>query len=199
MINTTSSEPNTTYLGQKAPLRENCVAVVFMIGLLLASGVTASVAGYKIKLADKDRKAQLYQAYEALGGTRERLINIEQSMISSPLSPIKTTFLAVYETNERARSFGLYRTLEFAKTNNVSTVVSSLSQIGSTDPARIIEETWKAIQESPTTAQLAHPDQGPMNPKAARISKKYSRHAARDVETKLFKFYADHRAEILAE
>lgn len=199
MVDTTSSEPNATSLGQKSPLRENWAAVVFMIVLLLASGVTASVAGYRIKLADKDRKAQLFQAYEALGGTRERLINIEQSMLSSPMSPIKTTFLAVYETNERARSFGLYRTLEFAKANNVTTVVSSLSQIGSTDPARIIEETWKAMQENPATAQLSHPDQGPMNPKAARISKKYSRHAARDVETKLFKFYADHKAEILAQ
>ena len=198
MVNATSSEPNSNSLSQKSPLRENWSAIVFMIVLLLASGITASVAGYRIKLADKDRKAQLFQAYEALGGTRERLINIEQSMVSSPMTPLKTTFLAVYETNERARSFGLYRTLEFAKPNNVTTAVSSLNQIGSTDPARIIEETWKAMLENPATAQLSHPDQGPMNPKAARISKKYSRHAARDVETKLFRFFTDHKAEILA-
>jgi hypothetical protein len=170
-----------------------------MIILLLASGITASVAGYRIKVADKDRKAQLFQAYEALGGTRERLINIEQSMLTTPSSPVAKTFLAAYETNERARSFGLYRVLEFAKSPNVTTIIASLDQIGATDPARIVEETWKAIQENPATAQLSHPDQGPMNPKAARISKKYSRHAARDVETRLFKYYVDHRSEISSE
>jgi hypothetical protein len=182
----------------KSPIRENWTALVFMLVLLLASGITASVAGYRIKLADKDRKAQLFQAYEALGGTRERLGNIEQSMLTSQFPPAKTTFLAVYETNERSRSFGLYRVLEFAKDPNVATIIASLDQIGSTDPARIVEETWKAMRENPATAHLSHPDQGPMNPKAARISKKYSRYAARDVETKLFKFFTDHRSEILA-
>jgi hypothetical protein len=191
-----STDTTSAPIENKSPLRENWSAIVFMIVLLLASGITASVAGYRIKLADKDRKAQLFHAYEALGGSRERLINIEQSMLSSPTSPLKTTFLAVYETNERARSFGLYRTLEFAKSQNVPTIIAGLNQIGSTDPGRILEETWKAMQENPATAQLSHPDQGPMNAKAARISKKYSRHAARDVETKLFKFYTDHRSEI---
>lgn len=183
---------------EKSPIRENWTAIVFMIVLLLASGVTASVAGYRIKLADKDRKAQLFQAYEALGGTRERLSNVEQSMLATQFSPAKTTFLAVYETNERSRSFGLYRVLEFAKDPNVATIIASLDQIGSTDPARIVEESWKAMRETQATAHLSHPDQGPMNPKAARISKKYSRHAARDVETKLFKFFTDHKSEILA-
>jgi hypothetical protein len=197
MHDPTPSEFTNSPHGQKSPLRENWSAIVFMIVLLLASGITASVAGYRIKLADKDRKAQLFQAYEALGGTRGRLINIEQSMLSTPNSPAKTAFLAVYETNERARSFGLYRTLEFAKPPHVATMVAALNQIGSADPARIIEETWKAMLENPATANLAHPDQGPMNPKAARISKKYSRYAARDVETKLFKFYTDHKAEII--
>jgi hypothetical protein len=183
----------------KSPLRENWPAIIFMIVLLLASGITASVAGYRIKIADKERKAQLFQAYEALGGTRDRLINIEQSMLTTPTSPIKATFLAVYETNERARSFGLYRTLEFAKAQNIPTIIASLDHIGSTDPARIVEETWKALQENPATAQLSHPDQGPMNPKAARISKKYSRYAARDVEAKLFKYYSDHKSELTAQ
>jgi len=181
----------------KSPLKENWSAIVFMIVLLLASGITASVAGYRIKVADKERKAQLFHAYEALGGTRERLINIEQSMLTTPTSPEKMTFLAIYETNERARSFGLYRTLEFAKPPNVAAIIASLDQVGSSDPARIIDETWKAMLENPATSQLSHPDQGPMNPKAARISKKYSRYAARDVETKLFKYYSDHKAELL--
>lgn len=167
-----------------------------MIGLLLASGITASIAGYRIKLADKDRKAQLSHAYQGLGGNRDRLVNIEQTLLSTPTTPQKTTFLAAYEINERARSFGLYRTLEFSKAADVATTIRSLNEIGATDPARIIEESWKAIKENPATANLSHPDQGPVNPKAARISKKYGRHAARDVEAKLFKFFVDHKNEI---
>jgi hypothetical protein len=169
-----------------------------MIALLLASAITASVAGYRIKAADKDRKAQLYQAYEGLGGSRERLVNIEQTLLATQMNPERTTFLAVYEINERARAFGLYRTLEFAKSPNVTTTISALDAIGSTDPARILEASWNALQENPATANLPHPDQGPVNPKAARISKQYSRYAARDVETKLFKYYVDHKAEITA-
>jgi hypothetical protein len=170
-----------------------------MLVLLLASGITASVAGYRIKIADKDKKAQLFQAYEALGGTRERLVNIEQSMLTTPFSPARTTFIAVYEVNERARSFGLYRTLEFAKAPNVSTIISSLDQIGAKDPARIIEETWKVMQDGSGANYLSHPDQGPTNPKAARISKQYSRYAARDVETKLFQFYTEHKVELVGQ
>ena len=181
-----------------SPLRENWGAVIFMIILLLASGITASVAGYRIKAADKDRKAQLYQAYEGLGGNRERLVNIEQTLLATPMNPEKTTFLAVYEINERARAFGLYRALEFAKGPNVTTTIAALDTIGSTDPARILEASWNALQENPATAHLSHPDQGPVNPKAARISKQYSRYAARDVETKLFKYYVDHKAQITA-
>ena len=180
------------------PIRENRSAIVFMIILLLASAVTASVAGYRIKAADKDRKAQLFQAYEKLGGSRERLVNIEQTLLSTPMGPEKTTFLAVYEINERSRAFGLYRTLEFSKAPNVATTISALDAIGSSDPARILEASWGALQENPATANLPHPDQGPVNPKAARISKQYSRYAARDVETKLFKYYVDHKAQITA-
>ena len=188
--------PASTEVTKVSPLRENRPAIVFMIVLLLVSAVTASVAGYRIKAADKDRKAQLYKVYERLGGSRERLVNIEQTLLATQMSPEKTTFLAVYEINERSRAFGLYRTLEFAKAPNVATTVAALDAIGSSDPARILEASWTALQENPATADLPHPDQGPVNPKAARISKQYSRYAARDVETKLFKYYVDHKAEI---
>lgn len=177
-----------------SPLRDNVTAIIFMAVLLLMSAITASVAGYRIKMADKDRKAQLYAIYENLGGTRERLVNIEQSMISSASSPARGTFIAVYEINERTRAFGLYRTLEFSNTENVSKTVSSLEEIGATDHAKIVRDTWAARQEDPVTAKLTHPDQGPVNAKAARIAKQYTRRSARDVETKLFKFYADNKA-----
>lgn len=178
-----------------SPLRDNLSAMVFMVVLLLMSAITASVAGYRIKMADKDRKAQLYAAYEGLGGTRERLVNIEQSMIASATNPVRATFIAVYEINERTRAFGLYRVLEFAKEENISKIIAGLQEIGATDHARIVKDAWAARQEDPSTANLQHPDQGPMNPKAARIAKQYTRRSARDVEAKLFKFYADNKRE----
>ena len=170
--------------------------MVFMAFLLLMSAITATVAGYRIKTADKDRKAQLFSAYEQLGGTRERLVNIQQSMLSTASEGARTTFLAAYEINERTRAFGLYRTLEFSKPENVSKIVAALNQIGATDHAKIVRDAWDARQEDPATAHLQHPDEGPVNPKSLRIAKQYTRSSARDVETKLFKFYVDHKPEV---
>jgi hypothetical protein len=179
-----------------SPLRDNLTAMIFMAFLLLMSAVTASVAGYRIKMADKDRKAQLYAAYEGMGGSRERLVNIAQSLIASATSPAQTTFLAAYEINERSRAFGLYRTLEFSKPENVTKMIAALEEIGATDHAHIVKDAWTARQEDPATANLTHPDDGPVNAKSARIAKQYTRRSARDVETKLFKFYADHKGEL---
>lgn len=182
-------------LSPSSPLRDNIWAMLFMAVLLLLSAATATVAGYRIKMADKDRKAQLYAAYERLGGTRQRLVNIEQSMISSATSPTRGTFLASYEINERSRAFGLYRVLEFAKPDAIAKTIAALEEIGATDHAKIVRDAWDARQEDPATANLQHPDQGPMSPKAARIAKLYTRRSARDVETKLFKFYVDHKSD----
>jgi len=117
-------------------------------------------------------------------------------MVASASNPTRATFLAVYEINERSRAFGLYRTLEFSKPEGIAKVVAALNEIGATDHAKIVSDTAAARQEDPATANLQHPDQGPVNPKAARIAKRYTRSSARDVETKLFKFYVDHKAEI---
>ena len=117
-------------------------------------------------------------------------------MIASATSPARTTFLAAYEINERSRAFGLYRTLEFTKPENVTKMISALEEIGAIDHAKIVQETWTARQEDPATANLPHPDQGPVNAKAARISKQYTRRSARDVEAKLFKFYDDHKEQL---
>jgi hypothetical protein len=178
------------------PLRENWVAVVFMLALLLLAGVTASVAGYRIKLADKDRKEQLINTYKELGGSNDILITPEQSANTSPIGSAKYTFIAAYEINVRARAYGLYRCLEAFKPGDVAPTVTALNTIGATDPAQIIANSWRAFQESPTYSATPSPS-GPLaNPTAARLAKKYDRYMARDVETKLFKYLVDHRAEI---
>jgi len=182
-----------------SPIRENWTAVVFMIALLLASGLTASIVGYRIKQADRDRKAQLFRAYEAIGGDRERLVNLEQTLLGTPLSHERETFLAVYEVNERSRAFGLYRWMEFSKPETIEKAVAALDEINAHDPARVVEASLTAIREGPPAPTATHPDQTPVNPKAARISKKYDRYVARDVETKLFIYLNAHRPQVLAQ
>lgn len=182
-----------------SPLRENWTALVFMVALLLASGLTASIVGYRIKQADRHRKAQLLEAYSSLGGSREKLVNIEQTLLGSQLSRAKLTFLAAYEVNERSRAFGMYRWMEFSTPETVKQVVTALDEIEARDAARIVEASWSAIAESGFGATGTHPDQKPVNPKAARISKKYDRYVAREVETKLFQFLSAHQAEVLGQ
>jgi len=46
----------------KSPLRENWLGSLFMVLLLIVSGATATVVGYKIKSADRQRKADLLAA-----------------------------------------------------------------------------------------------------------------------------------------
>ena len=181
------------------PLQENWAAVVFMLALLFIAGVTASVAGYRIKLADKDRKDQLMRTYQALGGTNDILITPEQSANTAPVGSARYTFLAAYEVNVRARAYGLYRCLEAFKPADVEPTIKALDTIGANDPARVLENSWRAFQERPTHSATPSPV-GPLaNPTAARLAKKYDRYMARDVETKLFKYLADHRAEIIAQ
>ncbi len=189
-----SSHANTS---SPSPLRENWTALVFMIALLLASGLTASVVGYRIKQADRHRKAQLVEAYSELGGSREKLVNIEQTLLGSQPSHEKLTFLAAYEVNERSRAFGMYRWMEFSTPETVKKVVTALDNIEARDAARIVEASWSAFVESGVKELATHPDQRPVNPKAARISKKYDRYVARDVETKLFQYLSAHQAEVL--
>ncbi len=178
------------------PLRENWAAVVFMLALLLIAGVTASVAGYRIKLADKDRKDQLMKTYQALGGTNDILITPERTANTAQIGTARYTFLAAYEINVRARAYGLYRCLEAFKPSDVAPTIQALDTIGATDPARVVENSWRAFEENPTHSATPSPV-GPLaNPMAARLAKKYDRYMARDVETKLFKYLSDHGSEI---
>jgi hypothetical protein len=180
------------------PLRDNWVAVVFMISLLVIAGVTASIAGYRIKAADKDRKAQLLRAYEQLGGSRDILIIPEQTINQAPSDSEASTFIAAYEVNERSRALGLYRYMEGVAPASVPSTIKALDTIGANDPARVLENSWKAFEEQPTHSAIPSKNAPLANPQAARLAKKYDRYMARDVETKLFKYFVDHREQIFA-
>jgi hypothetical protein len=178
-----------------SPLKANWLALLFMASLLIISGATASVVGYKVKRADLDRKAQLLSAYERNGGSFEGLMTRTTTRVSENDSSTKSIFLATYEVNERARKIGLYSTLETLPPYVVTQAISGLELIDSKDSYFALKDTWQALQEAETAAATAG-TQGAVNPKAIRLAKRYDRHHARDVEAKLFKFLVDHRAEI---
>jgi hypothetical protein len=166
-----------------------------MMSLLIVSGATASVVGYKVKTADRDRKAQLLAAYERNGGSFEGLMTRTATRVPENDTSTRSVFLATYEINERARKMGLYSTLEPLPPYVVERALTGLEQIDSKDSYFALKETWEALLED-RKASTATESSNAVNPKAARLSKRYDRHHARDVEVKLFKFFVDHRAEI---
>ena len=168
----------------------------FMTLLLLASGVTASVFGYRVKMATLDRRGQLYHAYESLGGTRQMLIDPRTTLTAATRSAAANTFLSAYETNERGRSLGLYIEMQASTPATTTGAIAALKEIGATDASLVVENSWSAFQELPSTFNPDNPTAVPVNAKAARLSKKYDRYVARDVDAKLYRFLVDHRSEI---
>ena len=179
-----------------SPLRDNWKAMLFMTLLLLASGVTASVFGYRVKMATLDRRAQLYHAYESLGGTRQILIDPRTTLTAPTRSAAANTFIVTYETNERSRSLGLYIDMQASSPATTSSAIAALKEIGATDASLVVANSWAAFQEIPSTFNPENPTAVPVNAKAARIAKKYDRYVARDVDAKLYKFLVENRAQI---
>jgi hypothetical protein len=187
-----SAREPSTISGSRAPLREQRASILFMIFLLVVSGLTATIVGYRVKSADLDRKAQLLKQYEQLGGSASQVLSLGSSINLETLSPKQQTFALAYEVNSRARAFGLYRVIENTPTDRMQKMVSSLYEISATEAARSSDDALRAYQE-PIGSQAEHKN---MNPKAARFARQYDRYLARDAEVKLFTYLRDHHQEI---
>jgi hypothetical protein len=175
-----------------APLREQRAAVLFMLFLLVVSGLTATIVGYRVKSADIQRKAQLLAVYESFGGSFEKANTPGTTLLSSSLNPDQATFIAAYEVNSRARTHGLYRVIETSSSEVMDQSIKSLYAITATESARSTEDAWRAFQEPVSSAGATKN----MNPKAARFARQYDRYLARDAEVKLFTFLRDHEKTI---
>ena len=185
-MNTTSEQRSQS--GRSAPIREQSAAVLFMLFLLIVSGVTASVVGYRVKSADLDRKAQLLKAYESFGGSFVLAQQLGTSRVSDNLTTEQNTFIAAYEVNLRARGQGLYRVLETTPPEMMPKIIESLYTIEATEAARSTEDAWRAYQNPPSTESAAAGIKPNSNPKAIRFAKQYDRFLARDTEVKLFRY-----------
>ena len=179
-------------LYERAPLREQRASILFMVFLLVVSGLTATVVGYRVKSADLDRKAQLLKTYERLGGSFTQALSLGSSVPLESLTPEQQTFALAYEVNSRARAHGLYRFIETTSPSQMQKTIESLYAIDATESARSTEDSWRAYQEPVSTETTVKN----MNPKAARFARQYDRYLARDTEVKLFTYLRDHRQAI---
>jgi hypothetical protein len=170
-----------------------------MLFLLIVSGVTASVVGYRVKSADLDRKAQLLKAYESFGGSFVLAQQLGNSRVSDNLTTEQNTFIAAYEVNLRARGQGLYRVLETTPPEMMPKIIESLYTIEATEAARSTEDAWRAYQNPPSTESAAAGIKPNSNPKAIRFAKQYDRFLARDTEVKLFRYLKDKAVSASAE
>jgi hypothetical protein len=175
-----------------APIREQRAAILFMIFLLVVSGLTATIVGYRVKSADIERKAELLAVYESLGGTFEKANTPGTTLVSGSSNPDQTTFILAYEVNSRARTHGLYRVLETTPAAIMEQAIKGLYAISASESAHTTEDAWRALQE-PVGPPGAVKN---MNPKAARFARQYDRYLARDTEVKLFTFLRDHGTSI---
>jgi hypothetical protein len=194
-MNTTSEQ--SPQLRRTAPIREQRVAVLFMLFLLIVSGVTASVVGYRVKSADLDRKAQLLGAYESFGGSFALAQELGTTRVSERFTAEQNIFIAGYEVNSRARRQGLYRVLETTAPEIMQRMIDSLYAIEATEAARSTEDAWRAYQNPAVTESAAAGIKPNSNPKAIRFAKQYDRYLARDTEVKLFRYMRER--PVLAE
>ncbi|MFN4895891.1 MAG: hypothetical protein ACK5HO_08890 [Pseudomonadota bacterium] len=174
--------------GLRAPLREQRASVMFMLFLLIISGVTATVVGYRVKSADLDRKAQLLKLYESYGGSFEKAHALDTSLVAASRTPEQNTFLAAYEINCRSRARGLYRVLEATPPDVMQQMIQSLFAIEATEAARSTQDAWNAYRTPPLSEGAAAGIRPNSNPKAIRFAKQYDRYIARDTEVKIFRY-----------
>lgn len=124
------------------------------------------------------------------------LIDPRTTLTGPTRSAATNTFLSVYETNERGRSLGLYIQMQASTPAAITAAIAALKEIGATDASLVVETSWGAFQELPSTINPENPTAVPVNAKAARLAKKYDRYVARDVDAKVYRFLVDHRSEI---
>jgi hypothetical protein len=190
-MNINGSFPQNSTANSRSPIRDHRASLLFMIFLLVVSGVTASVVGYRVKSADLDRKAQLLKIYESYGGSFEKAHALGSTLVGPNHSTAENTFIAVYEVNCRARANGLYRVLETTSPEMMQQIVQSLFAIDATEAARSTEDALRAYQHPlPANGETAGVKPN-SSPKAIRFAKQYDRYLARDTEVKLFRYVRD--------
>lgn len=195
-----------------SPISEQKGSVIFMLFLLIVSALTATVVGYRVKTADTERKAQLLETYQRFGGSLSDSLYLGRTKIkNSNHNDAQNTFILAYETNSRARAYGLARVIETTDPTLARLIIDSLFRIHATEGAKSFRDAWNAYINDPITTQGTleaapnqlggaggnSPTQRPiLNPRARRFARQYDRHIARDTEVKLFLYLRNNSDKI---
>jgi hypothetical protein len=153
------------------------------------SAVTATIVGYKIKTADRQRDGELLAAYDALRPGPLVQETSESPVFSPSLSKEQQAFVSVFEINQAAMQRYLYSALEQMPPAEIEAAIEGSLIMGAKEASMTLREISEALKDKSGA-------NGAMNLTAARLAKRYDRSLARDTETKLYKYLTDNRALI---
>jgi hypothetical protein len=200
-----------------SPISEQKGSVIFMLFLLIISALTATIVGYRVKTADTERKAQLLEAYQRIGGSFSDSLHLGSTKINTlHHNDAQKTFILAYETNSRARAYGLARVIESTDPTLARLIIDSLFRINASEGAKSFRDAWDAYINDPITTRDTletttskgsasrsdgfgdnPPGQRRMlSPRASRFARQYDRHIARDTEVKLYLFLRNNSGNI---
>ncbi len=186
---TSAPEPSIEPTRPSSALKDNLASIAFMATLLLVSAVTATIVGYKIKTADRQRDGELLAAYDALRPAPLVQETSEPPVFSPTLSKEQQAFVSVFEINQAAMQRYLYSALEQMPPAEIEAAIEGSLIMGAKEASMTLREISEALKDKSGA-------NGAMNLTAARLAKRYDRSLARDTETKLYKYLTDNRALI---
>lgn len=137
-----------------SPLYEQRGSIIFMLFLLVVSGITATVVGYRVKSADMLRKNELLDTYQALGGTFADSLKLDTSLsFSDRFNDKQKVFITVFETNVRTRLHGFPNVLETIDRRLAPLAIRNLFEINATEAAKSFRDAWDSYAPDIVTAK----------------------------------------------
>lgn len=116
-----------------------------MLFLLVVSGITATVVGYRVKSADIHRKNELLETYQTLGGTFGDSLKLDTSLaLSEKFNEQQKIFITTFETNVRTKLHGFPNVLEAIDSKLAPIVIQNLFEIKATEAAKSFRDAWEA-------------------------------------------------------
>ena len=127
-----------------------------MLFLLVVSGITATVVGYRVKSADIYRKNELLETYQALGGTFGDSLKLNRSLaLAERFNDKQRVFITAFETNVRTRLHGFPNVLEAIDPTLAPIAIQNLFEIKATEAAKSFRDAWEAYSADLVQAATA--------------------------------------------
>ena len=161
--------------------RENVLGHLFLLTLLVVSGLTASVVGYRLKMNDYRTDRFLRQKYQEVSapGTQPSLDNFASADFASGKESKTKTFLNAYTFNQLVRAYGLVEVLDKLPPEARTRAASSLKEVDALDTAGLIDEVSKILSD---------PNDAEAHKNAGRAARRYNTRMSRGVNWMIYKY-----------